>query len=66
MRRVLIRAACEVLPFVEEPPQGSELDGGNVLQVDRVGLGSGNDGLQCLRFSLEKVRIETKVDVIDL
>jgi hypothetical protein len=34
MRGALIRAACGDLPFVEEPPQGSELGDGNVLHVD--------------------------------
>lgn len=66
MRGVLIRIACGVLPFVEEPPQGSELGGSNVSQADRVVLGLGDDDLQCLRFSLEEVRIEAKVDVVDL
>ena len=66
MRGTLIRAAFGDLPFVEEPPQGSELGGGNVLQTDWVSLGRGNDVLQYLRFSLEEVRIETKVDVVGL
>ena len=48
MRKVLIRTACGDLPFIEEPPQGSELGGSNVLQVDCVVLGTGNDGFQRL------------------
>ena len=34
MREALIMAAYGELPFVEEPPQGSELGGGNVFQAD--------------------------------
>jgi len=51
MRRALISSAYGDLPFVEEPPQGSELGNGNILEADWVGLGHGNDGHQCLRFS---------------
>ena len=66
MRRTLIRAALGDLPFVEKPPQRSELVGANVLQTNWVGLGRGNDVFQYLRFSLEEVRIEAKVNVVDL
>jgi hypothetical protein len=54
------------LPFVEEPPQCSELGGANLMQADCVGLGCGNDGPQFLRFPLQEVRIEAKLDVVDL